>query len=66
MSTPRDGSRTRSQTKDQKDQPTTSQFQEIKDQLVLINQRLNEFSDLKSLVTTLKNEIEAKEDKINR
>ena len=65
MSTSRDGSRTRSQTKGQKDQPTTSQFLEIKDQLVLMNQRLNEFSDLKSLVATLKNEIEAKEKKIN-
>ena len=61
MLTSQDGSRTRSQRKEPKDQPATFQFQEIKDQLVLINQQLNEFSNLKSLVATPKQEIEEKE-----
>ena len=58
MSNSRDGSRTRSQTKDH---PTNSQFAEIKDQLSQINKKLTELGDLKALVNSLKEQNEAKD-----
>ena len=53
MSTSRDGSRTHSQTKEG---PNQSQFEEIKQSLADISQKLSDLRDLKQLVDDLKRE----------
>ena len=62
MSSIRNGSRTHSQTKDSL---TPTQFDKLKKSLAEINMKLNELVDLKALVHTLKEQIAAKDRKID-